>query len=264
MNKKFFPEPVEALVLSLLVVLGTFIITFSFLPVLTNLVDKEVLDTYMNIILSYNQILFLIIPFFYCYKKGFNVKEIFRINPVNNRILLFSVVLSISLFIITDEIEHITKILIPPPESLQKMFSPLILQTPTEWIFLIFGSAIVSAIGEESLFRGFLQTTLEKKGDPSRAVILSSVAWVIIYPNIYLAIPVFILGVFMGFVAWKTKSLLPSMVIHSTFALVTVAFLSDSFKSNLEWYFLGDHVSPILIILAIGGIYLAVKNIESS
>ena len=80
----------------------TFIITFSFLPVLSNLVDKEVLNTYMNIILSYNQILFLIIPFFYCYKKGFNVKEIFRINPVNNRILLFSVVLSISLFIITD------------------------------------------------------------------------------------------------------------------------------------------------------------------
>lgn len=265
MNKKFFPEPVEALLFALLVIAGTFILTLSIHPILSNIIEDNVeLDTYLTIIFSYLEILLLIVPFIYCYKKKFAVKEIFRLNSVSIPIIFFSSIIGISLFILTDEIERFIKIAVPPSQAFQEMFKPLQLNTPAEWFFLIIGSAGFSAIGEEGLFRGFLQSSLEKKGDPSRAVILTSIAWALIYLNPYLAIPVFILGVFMGYVAWKTKSLLPSIAIHSTFALLSAAMISETFSTNLEWYTLGDHVSPFMILMALGGLYLAIKNIEAS
>lgn len=265
MSRKFFPEPVEALLFALLVITGTFILTFSLAPVLTNILeDKQELETYLTIIFSYNELLFLIIPFLYSYKKGFDVKELFRLRPVTWDIIFFSIIIGVALFILTDEVGRLIRIIVPPPKSFEEMFKPLQVNSPAEWFFLIIGSAGFSAIGEESLFRGFLQSSLEKKGDPSRAVILTSVAWALIYLNPYLAIPVFILGIFMGYIAWKTKSLLPSITIHATFALLSAATLSDSFSSDMEWYTMGDHVSPLLIIMAMGGLYMVIRKIEAS
>ena len=49
MNKKFFPEPVEALLFTLLVITGTFILTFSLAPVLTDILeDKQELEKYFS------------------------------------------------------------------------------------------------------------------------------------------------------------------------------------------------------------------------
>jgi len=261
-NKKHFPEPVEALVLALLVISGSILFTLTLYTFLLKSIDKDELQTYITIFYTFVETLFVIVPFYYCVKKGYDFKTLFRLKPVTKPTIFYSVIIGFSLFILADEIDRIIRILVPPSDSFNEMLEPITLNTNTEWFLMILGSVFVSAIAEEGLFRGFLQVTLESKGDPSRAVILTSVAWALIYPNPYLAIPVFVLGIFIGFVAWKTKSIFASVTIHSSYSAVSLALISETLKNNMDWYLMGGHVSPVFLIIAIGGLYLGIKNIN--
>jgi len=113
------------------------------------------------------------------------------------------------------------------------------------------------------LFRGFLQGSLEEKGDVTRAVILSSVCWALIHLNPYWAIPIFVLGIFLGWIAWRTRSLIPAIVLHATQSIAALIMIHPSMDDSLDWYMMGDHVSPIVILLAVGGVYFAVKTIDT-
>lgn len=262
MKKKFFPEPVEALILALIVIAGSIIFTLTLYSLFINSFEKDTLQTYITIFFTFVESLFVIIPIYYSVKKGYDVKSLFRFRPVPPAIIIYSILIGISLFVLADEIDRLIRFLVPPSESFKEMLEPITLNNGFEWFLMFVGSVMVSAIAEEGLFRGFLQVTLESKGDPSRAVILTSIAWAIIYPNPYLAIPVFVLGIFIGFVAWKTNSIFSSIIIHASYSAVSLVLISDFLKNNMDWYLIGSHVSPVFIIGAAGGLYLGISSIS--
>lgn len=260
-EKKLFPEPVEALILALIVISGSILFTLTLYSLLFTSFQKDELQTYITIFYTFVEALFIIIPYYYCIKKGYDFKTLFRFKPVRPPVIVYSVITGISLFILADEIDRIIRFLVPPSDSFKEMLEPISLTTSGQWMLMILGSIFISSIAEEGLFRGFLQVTLESKGDPSRAVILTSVAWALIYPNPYLAIPVFVLGVFIGYISWRTKSIMGPVIIHSTYSAVSLALISDTLKNNMGWYTMGDHISPVILIAAIGGLYLSIKKI---
>jgi len=262
MTKKNLPEPVEALVLALLVFSGIVLLAVTMGSVVSNVFEKETLETTITIFYLFSKSLFIIIPFYYATKKGYALNTLFRFNPVSGQTIFFSIILAISLFIIVDEIDRLISLLIPPPEAIKEMMKPLQINTYYQWILVFIGSVFIAAIAEESLFRGFLQTTLESKGDPTRAVILTSVCWAIVHLNPYWAIPVFVLGVFIGFVAWKTKSIWPAITIHATYNFLSLLIVSENVSVNMDWYTMGDHISPVVLVIALAGIYYSVKSLD--
>ncbi|MCK4753915.1 MAG: CPBP family intramembrane metalloprotease [Calditrichia bacterium] len=262
MDKKEFPEPIEALVL-ILFTFG-FIFGISVIITLVALFFKtdSVLGGNASVLFIIGGLVFLIIPIFYVKIREYNGRELFRLNIPPSEVLLLSVPLGLSISVITDEIDRIVQIFLPTPEIFLKYLDSLKAETSLDWIFLILGVVIIASISEEILFRGFLQVSLERKGDITRAVILSSVTWTIIHVNPYWAIQIFITGVVIGFLAWRTNSVFPSMIVHATNNFISLLVINSNLDESMDWYFLGDHISPIVIVIATGILIISIRRIS--
>lgn len=262
MTNKKLPEPVEALVLVLLVFSGIVILAVTMGSVVSGMFEDETLETIVTIFYLFSKSLFLIIPFYYASKKNYSLNRLFRFKPISVQTILLMIMLAISLFVIVDEIDRLISSFLPPPDALKEMMKPLPINGSLQWILIFVSSVFIGAVSEESMFRGFLQSTLEAKGDPTRAVILTSVCWAIVHLNPYWAIPVFVLGVFIGFAAWKTKSIWAAITIHATYNFLSLIIVNETVANNLEWYTLGNHISPVVLIVAIAGLYYSIKNLD--
>jgi len=262
MDKKEFPEPIEALVLILLTFGFIFGVTIIITVVALLFNSNSALEGNASILFIIGGIIFLIAPIFYVKIREYNARELFRLNIPPVDVLLLSVPLGLSLGVLTDEIDRIIQIFLPTPELFLKYLESLKAETSVDWILLIFGVVIIASISEEILFRGFLQVSLERKGDITRAVILSSVTWTLIHVNPYWAIQIFITGVIMGFLAWRTNSVFPSMILHATNNFISLLFINYHLEESMDWYFLGDHVSPVVIVIAVGVLIICIRRIS--
>jgi len=99
-----------------------------------------------------------------------------------------------------------------------------------ELLLVIVVVAVVPALAEESMFRGFIQRSFELKMKKYWAAIITALFFSLYHFNPYGFIPLFILGGFFGFAAYKTKSLVIPMILH---------FLNN-FSAVLFYHIIGD------------------------
>jgi membrane protease YdiL (CAAX protease family) len=263
MDKKEFPEPIEALVLILLTFGFIFGVTVIITLVALLFKSESVLEGNASILFILGGLAFIIVPIFYVRMRDYKAAELFRLNIPPGEVLLLSIPLGLSIGVITDEIDRIIQIFLPTPEIFLKYLESLRADTPLDWIFLFLGVVIIAAISEEILFRGFLQVSLEKKGDITRAVILSSVTWTIIHVNPYWAIQIFITGVIIGFLAWRTNSVFPSMIVHAVNNSISLLFINQIFEGSMDWYYFGDHISPVVLVISMAILILSIRRISA-
>ena len=74
--------------------------------------------------------------------------------------------------------------------------------------------AVVPALSEETMFRGFIQRSFELKYKKYAGLIITAIFFSLYHFNPYGFIPLFILGAFFGFAAYKSKTLLIPMFLH--------------------------------------------------
>jgi len=169
------------------------------------------------------------------------------------------VIIGFSISILGDELDRIVNIIIPAPEFLAEISAVLQINSTLDLLILVGGAVIAAAFVEESIIRGFLQKSLEKYQDVTRAVIYASLAWTIIHGMLYWAIQIFLLGIILGLLAWRSNSIFPAVIghaINNTLALIFNNIQQDNLKGVYLW---GDHVSPLFLILAAAGVYFGVK-----
>ena len=99
-----------------------------------------------------------------------------------------------------------------------------------ELVLVIIVVAIVPALSEETMFRGFIQRSFELKYKKYLAAIITALFFSLYHFNPYGLIPLFILGAFFGFAAYKSKTLIIPMVLH---------FLNN-FSAVILYYIIGD------------------------
>ena len=95
---------------------------------------------------------------------------------------------------------------------------------------LVLASAVVAApLVEELFFRRILQGWLEKRlpeSDGAFAILVSSAAFALAHQGQGLAfVPLFPLGLVLGFIARRTGSIVPCILLHALFNAVSVALL---------------------------------------
>ena len=83
-----------------------------------------------------------------------------------------------------------------------------------EFVLVVVVVAIVPALSEETMFRGFIQRSFELKYKKYIAVIITALFFSLYHFNPYGFFPLFILGAFFGFAAYKSKTLLIPMFLH--------------------------------------------------
>lgn len=98
-------------------------------------------------------------------------------------------------------------------------------ESPIIFIINIIVIAAVPAIGEELMFRGALQKTLQEKMSPICAIVITSVIFSAMHFQFYGFIPRIILSVFLGLLYYFSGSIKLNMAAHFTNnALAVVAF----------------------------------------
>ncbi len=147
--------------------------------------------------------------------------------------------------------------LLPPPESLVKALSKIVLlgdeQTPVWIAWLVV--AITPAICEELLFRGLILSALRRLGNWP-ALIISSLLFAVAHASIYRLLPTFFLGLLLGYVVLRTRSIASSMTIHALNNGIAVALAR--YPALAGWLHLNDATFvpwsvtwPALAVLAI-------------
>jgi membrane protease YdiL (CAAX protease family) len=124
--------------------------------------------------------------------------------------------------------------------------------------------AIVPALCEETMFRGFIQRSFEFKMKPFWAALITAVFFGVYHFNPYDLIPLIALGFFFGYASYTSNSIIVPMFLHflNNFAAVMLYFvvgdkqLLDSTpapNTDLKSAFIALF---ILLLLFIGVIYL--------
>ena len=172
-----------------------------------------------------------------------------RLNPISSFTAFMAVLFSIQIFI-------------PAPEYIVDLNGLLEPDTMVGFILLFVAVSIIAPLGEELLFRGFLQQFLEKHWkDVTRAILVTALVFATIHMNPYWFIQIYILGIMLGFLSWKTGSVFPPLILHglnNSFAMI-VSF-ADVGENNL--YLWNGHVAPWILVLAVGCVVFGFSNIN--
>ncbi len=107
-----------------------------------------------------------------------------------------------------------------------------------EFFRAIIIGALIPAVSEELLFRGFLQRSIEVKLSPFWAIIISSVIFGFIHFNPINLVPLIAIGLLLGYIAFITRSIVLPIIIH--FLNNTIAIIglynptAEGFGKSLE------------------------------
>ena len=128
-----------------------------------------------------------------------------------------------------------------------EFFSRLMEQMTKDKATMIVLAVIMAPIFEEIVFRGIIQKGLINKGmNPATAIIISSVVFGLVHANPWQFVGAVLLGSVLGFVYYKTKSLLLPILLHAFNNLCSSILIfygdSESFADVFrisEWLVLG-------------------------
>jgi membrane protease YdiL (CAAX protease family) len=121
---------------------------------------------------------------------------------------------------------------------------------------------ITPAFCEELLFRGYLQTRLVRSFGPLIGVFTASAMFAIVHFDPVHIVAVFPLGMFLGWVTWRSGSLYPAMLGHfvnNFISVVAVVLVSDAEAGLLSL----PAVAFSLIVFASGVVGLASVSVAS-
>ena len=179
-----------------------------------------------------------------------------RIRKLPFPVILSTLVLSLGIIILVDEFDRIASLLFTPPEYLDQLGYMLKFDSFNMAVFLMFGIVVLAPLGEEILFRGFLQKFLEEHWqDVTRAVLVTSLFFAIIHLNPFWLIQIYILGVILGFLAWRTGSIWAGFILHAANNLVALLFTNYNQVLD-DIYTWQGHVAPWILLIGGGCIYV--------
>jgi hypothetical protein len=149
---------------------------------------------------------------------------------------------------------------LPMPEFMQKIFLEFANQNG---VFSFIAIVIAAPIIEELIFRGIILNGLLQRYSPIKSIILSSILFGIVHLNPWQFISALIIGVFSGWVYYRTRKISLSILIHlvnNLVAFVGMYFMDAETMMNeslTELY--GGFTN--LILITIGAILVSILGI---
>lgn len=183
------------------------------------------------------QILFLLLPTLFLAKLRFpGITNVFRFGSLNVKEIVLIVLAIISLQQLMQGylmLQESIPVEVPPwlrdmINQLKEMMEEMTRQLTSarslpEFLFVVLVIAATPAVCEELLFRGLVQRTLEQSGDPTLrdprprglfAAVVTGLIFAFYHINPFTLVPLAVLGVYLGFLVYRTQNILSSMVAH--------------------------------------------------
>lgn len=86
----------------------------------------------------------------------------------------------------------------------------------------VFCVGVMPGLGEELLFRGFVQTRLEQRWRPQIAIPITAIAFGVYHLDILQGLFAAFAGLWLGFVASRARSIVPTMIAHASSNAIAV------------------------------------------
>ncbi len=213
---------------------------------------------------------FMAVPLIlYLQRQQIPLQQALRLYPVPLKTIIATVVIAIGAVIITDELDRLILLLMPEDQgSIDRIAELLTFDSLGPAIILFIGLGIFAPVGEELLFRGYLQQFLENHWqDATRAVLITAMTFAMVHLNPYWVIQAYVLGVLLGYLAWYSNSVLPAIILHGVYNSLAL-IINNLDKTETAFYLSGNHVSLFWLFAAFGltgaGFYLLHNQVEVS
>jgi hypothetical protein len=143
----------------------------------------------------------------------------------------------------------------------------LVMQSPWEMLFSLLVMAVVPAIGEELVFRGVVQQTIQKWiGRPNVSVFLTAFVFSLVHFQVQRFFAIFFLGLVLGYLFYWTKNLWVSIAAHffNNAMQVVVAFFMQDKLDELNSGESGDLPTGLILISAALFLFIGSQLIKRS
>lgn len=228
---------------------GTLLFFVTFLIFATSGIYLQRLNIRYGLIITEWVIVLLPVLIYIKYLK-LDFRSTLRLNPLNLREFLLSVGvgltgwLTASVFGIIVALifwlfgHQIPQLPIPIPQNIN------------EFLVLTFIISISAGICEETLFRGFIMQAFGNWG-VKWSIIMPALLFALMHGSVYRFLPIFFLGIVYGWVAWRTNSIISTMIAHSInngLSLVVLTIVSASNNNPIQQTILGIIMLLVFII----------------
>lgn len=191
---------------------------------------------------------------------GTTYSAFFRTKSISLRSLLFVIPVCLGLVITMDELDRVAQLIFPYPELFSKIYEFMMIKDSWSAVLIIGFVVLFGPLFEELLFRGFFQRILEiRLNDVTKAVLFSALTFALVHGNPWGIVQIYIIGVFLGYFAWRTGSIWASFLIHLMNNGFSVLFVNLP-KGSLGWYEFHGHVHPIILIVGIALFYFGMRQ----
>ncbi|MGL4344049.1 MAG: ABC transporter permease subunit/CPBP intramembrane protease [Cellulosilyticaceae bacterium] len=146
------------------------------------------------------------------YIKG-HFKQIFKLKLPRLTGILGGLCLWLGTFIVITLMNQITLRLFPQNQETMQALNDMLFGESSFLINLIL-VAVMPAVCEECLFRGFLLTAFSDKGKVVKGIILSSVLFGLMHIDFIRILPTALLGLCFAYIVYTTGSILVAMCMH--------------------------------------------------
>lgn len=181
----------------------------------------------------------------------FNFRTVKNIRPVFLALLV--AVATIAAMVITEPVS----MLFPMPETIKEIYRKMI----SEPFWTTISVAIAAPLIEEFLLRGVMLRGMLQHISPHKAILWSAFFFAFIHMNMSQAIGAFVLGIFMGWVYYKTGSLWLTILVHfinnGLSTLFTIMFPKDIEMNLMDLITQHYNITSYIMVYAVSAATLA-------
>ncbi len=167
------------------------------------------------------QSIILLLPFIYAWYMKADYKKLFSLRKPRVKQLAGSILLGISAFLAALIIGGILAPIFPDSAESLTLLDEWFKTVPTFWLIVV--AAVMPAVGEELLFRGFVLGTLKNKTKAWIAVLVTTLIFAAYHMSLVKMFTIGIVGFAFTYAAFKSRSIFCSMCMHFLNNLFSVA-----------------------------------------
>jgi len=248
-NKKTYiidPEPLMPLKRSLILLGVIFIISTILIAILKSVMNPLWISLIIEIGVYMIPIVFITLIFRYSLNDISRIRNIFRIDL--NLIVIFS---TIFMALIASELSLFVQRHIPLSNINIELKQGLLYPgNDVPFALVILSSALITGFCEELLFRGVIQPAMIKKTGAVPGIIVTSILFAAFHVNAQEFVSLFLLGLFLGILAYRGGTFIYSALAHLLFNGIAVS--SAALNQTGGVGFQGGGISfPLIIAVAV-------------
>jgi len=141
------------------------------------------------------------------------LKSVIGLRPIRTVNILLIMLMAIPVMISATIVGQLINLIYPISESYLEGMNNLLTVQDGNFISLLIIIALLPALCEETMFRGYILNAFRKRGYWS-AIVISGILFGILHLDMFRLIPVTLLGIYLGYLTLRAGSIYAAMIAH--------------------------------------------------